>query len=294
MPQWPPTMQSAPVSPAVAFTPSHMSQGWQMQPHPATFQWPQSPQPIVPSRNGFGGYPHSPMQHIMAPQGPTDGSYLVLMQPPPSPVHVPVMSRPATSPAPLGILRHSPEHSDRGSQVISTSDDLCIFQQILTRGYWLHGKPSMERRRVKDGNERVEQAWQWCLMQCHGQCELGMQACHCEQCNQEIRLVRTLLMYFAWMQSPSPASREAGSSSRGMNQAFLSALHHNNRAIGDAIQQLTAAEPGMLEQLQAAVTPLQLQKRTANTDGLAIKSFTMRTYNGWLESLEQFCQAVKL
>ncbi|CAL8470710.1 g10252 [Coccomyxa elongata] len=178
MPQWAPTMQSAPVSPAVAFTPSHMSQGWQMQPHPATFQWPQSPQPIGPSGNGFGGYPHhsphpSTMQHMMAPPGPTAGSYLVLMQPPPPPVHVPVMSRPATSPAPLGILRHSPEHSDRGSQ------------------------------------------------------------------------------------SPSPASREAGSSSRGMNLAFLSALHHNHRAIGNAMQQLTAADPGMPEQLQAAVAELQ-------------------------------------
>ncbi|BDA45709.1 hypothetical protein COCOBI_07-4960 [Coccomyxa sp. Obi] len=173
MPQWPPTMQSAPVSPAIAFTPSQMSQGWQMQPHPAAFQWPQSPHPTGPSGNGFGGYPQSPhpstMHHVMAPPGPPAGSYVLPMQPPPPPVYVPVMSRPATSPAPLGILLHSPEHSDRGSQ------------------------------------------------------------------------------------STSPTSRQAGSSSRAMNLAFLSALHHNHRAIGNAMQQLAAAEPGVPEQLQAAV-----------------------------------------
>lgn len=125
MPQWPPTMQSAPVSPAIAFTPRHMNQGWQMQPHPPAFQWHQPPQPIPPSANGFGGYPQSPhlstMQHIVALPGVPAGSYLLPVQPPPPPVYVPVMSRPATSPAPLGILRHSPEQSDRGSQVLSAS-----------------------------------------------------------------------------------------------------------------------------------------------------------------------------
>jgi hypothetical protein len=57
------------------------------------------------------------------------------------------------------------------------------------------------------------------------------------------------------LQGHSPVSREAAGSSRTMNAEFVSALHHNHRAIGTATQQLVGTEQGAPEQVQTAVSP---------------------------------------
>ena len=55
------------------------------------------------------------------------------------------------------------------------------------------------------------------------------------------------------LQGQSPVSREAAGSSRAMNAEFVSALHHNRRAVGTAMEQLVGAEEGTSEQAQTAV-----------------------------------------
>lgn len=121
MQPWPTAMHSAPASPVYAFT--HMQ--WQLQPIPGTLPWPHSPHSMPHPSTGFGGgympIPPSPRHQMTQPgqqmthPGHTPGLYPPAFQPPPPPVYVQVMDRPATSPAPLGASQHSPQHSDRGS-----------------------------------------------------------------------------------------------------------------------------------------------------------------------------------
>ena len=117
-------MHSAPASPVYAFTHAHMS--WQLQPLPGTLPWSHSPHSMPHPGTGFGGGGYMPIsaspRHQMSQPsqqmthpGHAAGAFSPALQPPPPPVFVRVMERPATSPAPLGVNQHSPQHSDRGS-----------------------------------------------------------------------------------------------------------------------------------------------------------------------------------
>lgn len=109
-PPWPPAMHSAPASPVYAFAHGHMGGTWQLQPVP----WHHSPHPMT---HPVGGYvPLSPSTCQQMPPQPGLAMFPPAFQPPPPPVHVPVILRPATSPAPLGASQHSPQQSDADSQ----------------------------------------------------------------------------------------------------------------------------------------------------------------------------------
>lgn len=146
---WPPGMHSAPASPAFAsptyaYNQSYTGQTWQLQPvtSAAAYPWAQSLHHPAPHHTAPSFVPFTvavPAAQSQLPQprtqpGSPAGSYQPPLfppqappprPPPPPPMYIQMVSRPASSPAPLGISHASPEFSDRASQVRSTAAGHC-------------------------------------------------------------------------------------------------------------------------------------------------------------------------